>query len=474
MNQLQPLTIEHAYMTFLFPFAYQEKKKAELIQLLTHKGFTFFNIHNTELENHFYGDHIQISHEELDQFFYPFVEAKLFPETSSDEGFLRFSQPLELQGTFQVREEAFPFTLLSIDITLCPFEIGVVTLRVAMQEEARDLSDVLDFIHFFRVMHAKLEEEKGSTLTVGDYTFYSTEELILSYLLPYIKPYLQKNSKMEGYYGSLPYFEDERMLSSAFIVCEEGAPIEDEHLFRIGQIDSKKPTGEPFISSTNELYINNYVTEHVHDRWAPNIYTMTSAQAQMTISNLPFSNAQGGLKDFMSTRYYNILIHYFYKIMLLKLTFEHSEIRWGKDKVVVETLIQKISKFSSRYYFGEIAVRTEGRELSQFLQKAFRIPPLYKEIKATLNELYRVQEDLAKGKHSQLLFVLTVYTVISGIYGMNLVIMDWKGEVDWSLVANYSIFEWITLITALSGIAIAFILILSVSIRSIMNYFRRK
>lgn len=142
-------------------------------------------------------------------------------------------------------------------------------------------------------------------------------------------------------------------------------------MFRLGQVDGKKPDGNPFISSTNPHYIADYVKEHTHTRWAPNSYIVTSAQAQIAISNLSFKESKHSIEEFMGTHYYNLFIHYFYKMMLLKVSFEYSEISWSKDKLVVDELIELITKFSARYYFDEVVVRTEGKEISQALRKFF-------------------------------------------------------------------------------------------------------
>lgn len=471
LNELQPLDIQEAYMTFLFPFAYHNKAKGKITELIEHNGFTLFDLHKKELEDQFYGEDVRISHEELNQFFYPFLEDKLFSETTTENGLTRYSKALHLPGTFHIRQEQFAFTLLSLDITLCPFEIGIITLRVRMDETASELSNVLEFMHHFRVLQAKLEEEKGGSLTVDSTHFQSTEAFIFDKLISFIKPYLKINKKMTGYYGSLPFFEDERMFSTASLICENEVNILNEHLFRIGQLDGKTADGHEYISSSNEQYINNYVENHVHVQWAPSCYTVTSSHAQMSIMNASFYNRDKALAHFMSTNYYNILMHFFYKITLLKLSFEHSEIRWGKDRIVIENLIELITKFSSRYYFGEIVVRSEGRALSQFLRREFRIEGMFNELRATLNELYRVQADQAKDRQNQMLFMLTIYTVISGIYGMNLVIGDLKGNIDWSIIADYSFFEWITLVTTISGISIAIMITLWAGIRTIRNYF---
>ncbi len=159
---------------------------------------------------------------------------------------------------------------------------------------------------------------------------------------------------------------------------------------------------------------------------------------------------------------------------MLKLSFEHSEIEWEQDKVIVDELIEEIMKFSSQYYFDEVAVRSEGREISTMLRKQFRITAQYREIKETLNELYRILEDQADERLNDLLFILTIFTVISGIYGMNLVIEEWKGNIDWSQVADYSIFEWISFAVALFGIGLSFFLVGNLAYRTISRKIKKR
>ncbi len=175
----------------------------------------------------------------------------------------------------------------------------------------------------------------------------------------------------------------------------------------------------------------------------------------------------------MGTHYYNLFIHYFYKMMLLKVSYEYSEISWGKDKLVVNELIELITKFSARYYFEEVVVRTEGREISQMLRKYFRINEHYTETKATLDSLYRTQEDQSDNRSNKLLFILTVFTVISGIYGMNLVIEEWRDSNGLGSIWSYTIFEWVAFVTALSGIGLSLILVCITTIKSIRNQMRR-
>ncbi|MGE7094055.1 hypothetical protein ACQKII_21990 [Lysinibacillus sp. NPDC048646] len=57
---LAPLTIERAYMTFLFPFAYHMQCRDQLCIELTKENFSFFTLQNKSLEDDFYGESISI------------------------------------------------------------------------------------------------------------------------------------------------------------------------------------------------------------------------------------------------------------------------------------------------------------------------------------------------------------------------------------------------------------------------------
>lgn len=467
---LAPLMIKRAYMTFLFPFAYSTKNRQKIGEVLLKEGFTFFTLNNTALENAFYGD-TTIIHEELAQFFYPFLEDKLFPYDMNSPDFIRFSKAFYTQGSLHHLDSRIHYEIMSIDVTLCPFGNGIITVRTNITDTPHDISDILNFIHYFRVLEAKLREEKGAIHHFSFGHCSSTSELLFNYFIPYLQPFLQH--QQDNSYEGLPFFEDERMYASAYLIAEKEADILPEHLFRLGQVDGRTPAGKPFISSTNAQYIAQYVQDHAHTRWAPNSYIITSAQAQMTLTNLPFEKCTHSIQEFMGTHYYNLFIHYFYKMMLLKLSYEYSEIKWGKDKLVVNELIELITKFSARYYFEEVIVRTEGREISQMLRKLFRINEHYVETKATLDSLYRTQEDQSDNRSNNLLFILTVFTVVSGIYGMNLVIEGWKDSSDFESIWSYTLFEWLAFITALSGIGLSLVLVCFTGFKTVQNMIRR-
>lgn len=76
---------------------------------------------------------------------------------------------------------------------------------------------------------------------------------------------------------------------------------------------------------------------------------------------------------------------------------------------------------------------------------------------SSLNHLFTIQEQIADMQQNELLFFLTMSTVVSGAFGMNLIIEDWKDDLSLSMFDDYSFLEWfVFVITMLSIVAVVF------------------
>ncbi|MEK3935254.1 hypothetical protein MKY41_07995 [Sporosarcina sp. FSL W7-1349] len=452
------IDIIRSHLSFVLPLNYTLSQSKHFSETLQNNGYTYFNILEASKLNEMYGEGIAVSGKEFEQYFLPFIERKLFPPSLHEQGFHRFSKSIQKDFRFRINRRLQRFKVRSIDIILGPFGIAFLTLRIELNETT-SLSDVLDFTHHFRAVEPKVREERGAKVLLSNDEPISVHRFLFDQLCPFLQNLIPHDEKLQGYYGSLPYFDDERMYTSGFLFAREHENITQDQLFRMGQVNGRTPTGEPFLSATNPKYIQQMLQDSLHDRWAPHTYTVTTDHAFMKITNHRSDEMRQELSQFMGTHYYNLLLHYFYKIMLLRFVFEYSSIDWDKDDEYVKSLIKSITLFSSWYYSEEISTRTEGKEVSSMFRKAFNISNLFTEVTNTLNELYRNQENSNAGRMNILLFVLTVFTVISGIYGMNLVIDDWDDPFKWSKVTSYTFFEWISLITAISGIGLSAYLI---------------
>lgn len=454
---LPAVQIEKAYFTFIFPFNFKQLRREELMTKLESIDFTFFNLEDEAQQKLFYPSELTVSHQELAQFFYPFIEEKLFPKRHSKQGLFRFSKTFDLQGGLQTSKDSTQFHVNSLDVWFCPANIGMIAVRIELAE-AMEISDVIHFARYFRMLEPQVEAEKGAKIKAQDKIYDTFFELLKGELIPFFGKYLVEYEGVLQYGRDVPFFEDKRMYTTALLMTEQGE-IDDVNLFRLGQMDSYDKDGQPFMSTTNKQYIQKYIEEHVHNRWAPNAYTVITNQTYMHITNTRVAQKSRSVERFFSTDYYNIMIHYFYKIILLKLSYGHSEIEWEQEKFIVDELIKEIMNFSSHYYFDGVAVYSEGREISTMLRKQFRLAPQYKEIKETLNELYRIIDDHVSERRNKLLFILTIFTVISGIYGMNLVIKELSRGFTWALIHDYTFFEWIALIVILLGVGLSFYLV---------------
>lgn len=453
--------VHDSTMTFYFPFSYRQSKFKQLIEKVEQKGYSLFQLEpESKLTD------------ELEQFFYPFVQEKVLPNEVSEHALNRFVQTVHVAAVLQTRHRAISFTVERLDIVVCPFETGILSVVVTLQESL-PLNDVIDFMRDFRQLVPELEQKKYLTITVEDKTLYSTEQLLYEYLIPFLPSFFIQDDKKAGYIGSLPFFEDERMYTTCLLLSDEASDIEAREMYKLAHLDGRNKDGSNKISSFNDAYIEQYIDRHSYLRWAPHIYVTTTMQSQVALSNVDGELREDAKRYFLSTSYYNILVHYFYKIVLLKLSYEHSEIKWSTDKIIAESLSEKITLFSSKYYFQQIAIRSSGRDLSRYIRQQMRINELFVEVKQSVTELYRVLEEENQDRYNQLLFILTVYTVISGIIGMNLVIEDWEKPIDWGNL-NYSFFEWVAFITGVTGIWLSFMLIVGAAIRFIVNYVRKK
>ena len=117
-----------------------------------------------------------------------------------------------------------------------------------------------------------------------------------------------------------------------------------------------------------------------------------------------------------------------------------------------------ISEFSSNYYLPEINSSTSGKEITKIIQSVFENDKLFRDVNNTLSTLFQRQDKMEGKQINFLLQILTIYTVISGIYGMNLVIEDLGGNIDWSKFLSFSFFEWLVVFVTATGIILSFVM----------------
>ena len=450
--------IQTSQFQFMFPFMLKEHVNGRMEKHLLQNGFEFFQLKNFEQEDKFYGGNV-VSHRSLEKYFLPNIERILFPISMKEERALRrFTKVIDLSCELTSKFIQIPFKIPSFDIIICPFQIGIMNIRVDLPKGI-SLSDSLQFGSEFRMMEPLVDDDPHSKITNDHYVYHNVKDFIFEQLCKGIREYINEKNEISPYFGSLPYFMDERMYVIGYLNMEDDSHISSTDLFRIGHLSGYDSNKKPIVGAKNPEYIKRYYENNVYDRWADETFFVVSDYTFSCATNSKDENLHKMLANAMNgNHYYSILLYYYYKIVLMKLTHEQSTLQIDKDEDKIEGLIKDITEFSSGYYFPEVNSSTIGKEIFRMVKDVYHIDYLLDHVKTTLETLYQNHEKIVSKRDNYLLQILTIYTVISGIYGMNQVIQDWDKALKWDQILSYSFFEWIALIIGISGITIGTLL----------------
>ncbi|MDF2814240.1 MAG: hypothetical protein K0Q81_440 [Paenibacillus sp.] len=443
--------------TFIFPFSIKEQCHSALKEKLRQNGFEFFLLDKLDLEHAYYGDDYSVSHLRMERFYLPFTANILFPHEEDEECFQRFSKYMDYKCELRTTLFQIPFRIISVDVFLCPFQLGLITIRTEITSPTIDYSLALEFASRFRVLQDVNSKDNTTSIGCEDTEFEEVEQFIFRKLTPFIVPFLDQTGVEGAYFETLPFFVDERMYVQSVYRFEDESPIDTADLFRAAQLDGVNFNGQAYISSTNPNYIRDYCERHCYDRWSPNTIYIVNEHSFNCLTN-DSGEYQSLANQMYGSHYYGMLLNLFYKIVLLKLSNQYSRISLEKDKDAIEELIRSITTFSSKYFFNELISQSQGKELFNQIGRILGNQELYADVKQTLMDLFKYQDQFSSKRQGYLLLVLTIYSVIGAIYGMNQVIEDLKGNIDWSKLEDYSVFEWIALFVTFSGIIVGFVL----------------
>ncbi len=462
MDELSSEPLLHtALLQFIFPFSIKQGEAMALIHRLEKDGFTRFFLDQKDLEDAYYGDGYKVSHEKMERSYLPFAAHVLFPREKDKDSFRRFSRVNALECRLEMPQQAVNFQVLSTDVFICPFQLGFITVRVRLEEDNLPFSTALEFADRFRTLENVSITDECTTIHCGERTFKQTEDFVFRNLVDGLEPFLDASELNGAYFETLPFFVDERMLVQAFYGFEHQEDTEElsvELRYRASQLDGLDLQGKPFISASDPDYIAEYVNKHSYNRWGPDTYYITNEQTFCCLSRATPEIATHLANQMYGEYYYGLLLSIFHKIVLLKLANLHSRLSITRDYNEIEELIFLITKFSAKYYFLELISQSQGREIFIQLRKVYGNDALFGEVKQTLDDLFQYQNKFQAKRRDMLLMILTVFTVVSGIYGMNQVIEDLKNPIDWSKMLQYSPFEYLALFLTCSGILVSLIL----------------
>lgn len=451
--------VQQTTQQFLFPFLLKKGKVESFIDTLLNKDFTFFDIENESLENMFYGDE-KISHEALETYFMPNIEPILFPsDMETIKSLRRFSKKLDKGCRLSSTQLEMQFVIDSIDIFICPYHIGLLNIRVSFPEKELTNNDLLTFADLFRTLIPHNGYDEKIRIDYEGHSYDQVKKLIFEELLhsfsDYIDDYTPNNF---AYYGSLPFFKDERMFVVSYMNHNLEHPLSETDLYRIAELNGYDSDGSEYVGASSPEYIHSYYQNKVYDRWADHTYYLISDAHFSCITNEKGAVKRRLLCEMYGEYFYTLLLVFYYKLVLLKLSHEHSQIEIESDHAKIERLMLMISEFSSKYYLPELSSNSSGKEISEKMKSVFETEKLFHDVEKTLSNLFQRQEQLEGKKINFLLQILTIYTVISGIYGMNLVIDDLEGNIDWSKFIGFSFFEWLVVFVTATGIILSLVM----------------
>ncbi|MBB6674352.1 hypothetical protein [Cohnella nanjingensis] len=458
LNHLKDKPIREACYQMLFPFSLSADCHKKMRRTLMDEGFTPFRLDDMDQEKAYYGPNHRVSHRDMERYYLPFTNHVLFPHEHHPEGFQRMSKRLDIRAVLHMRHFEAPFDLYSVDVVLCPFDTGFITLRVGLVKASPTFTEAIAFAERLRVLQDAHAEDHDAWVAYEGETYEEVQDFIFKAIVPHTVQYLDRTPMDGAYFEKLPYLIDERMYVIAYYGLPEDAEITLTDRYRAARLDGMDEDGLPYISASHPPYIEQYCRDTGFDRWAPNTYYLTDESCFCCLTRLPGAQAARVANKMYGEYYYGLLLNLFHRIVLLKLSNAYSRVRLERTPEQTEVLIRAITTFSAKYDFLEVVSQSQGREIFVQIRRMYGNDELFDDVKMTLTDLYKYQENATSKRSSYLLTVLTIYTVISGIYGMNQVIDDLEGPIRWGNMNGYSPFQWLALIVIMSGLVVAFLL----------------
>jgi hypothetical protein len=466
--------VREALFQFVFPFSLEHRCQNQLREKLLQDGFLPFRLGDTELEDQFYGPGRRVSHRDMERYYLPFTNYVLFPADDNPEAFRRLSKSLGMEAALVSRHGRAPFVIHSLDMFLCPFDTGFLTLRTELVSTDVSFTEAIEFADRFRSLQDTNRLDRETFVEYKDKRYEEIDQFLFREIVPQVLPFLDKTPMEGSYFEELPFLMDERMFVIAFYRFPEDAEISMVDRYRAARIDGMDQTGKPVISSNHLPYIRNYCRTFGYDRWAPLTYFLTDESCFCCLTKEQSDGGELWASRMHGEYYYGLMLNLFHRIVLLKLANAYSHVQVERKAEHTVELIRDITTFSAKYNFVEVVAQTHGREIFNQLREVYGNEQLFNDVKQTLNDLYKYQENRSRRQSGYLLTILTIFTVVSGIYGMNQVIEDLKGNINWSVTAKYSVFQWIALIVTMSGLVVASTLVIRILWKWTSDFVRQK
>ncbi len=135
-----------------------------------------------------------------------------FLTQSIKKGLQRYSKDLNLTGHLTTNLISVPFNIHSIDVTLCPYELGFLTIRTEVETAPNiTLSEAIEFAARFRVLETKNDTNETICIECNGKKYSQVERFIFGYLFHGVTDFFEKKRLRSSYFQTFPFFEDQRM-----------------------------------------------------------------------------------------------------------------------------------------------------------------------------------------------------------------------------------------------------------------------
>ncbi|WP_160719095.1 hypothetical protein [Bacillus sp. USDA818B3_A] len=449
--------VTNAYFQFIFPFSIVAGSSEKLVNYIQELGFDRFHLNDSEKEEVYYGN-FRLNHEQLKNYFLPLTANILFPVTHIEKGFQRFSKNLNQDGELIVKDTSIHFKIHSIDLITCPFDLGFLTIRTEIENGS--LSNSIEFADCFRRQNAEI---LNFAIHVEGSTYYNFIKFIIHRYCPKLVSYLNNDEVL---------FLENNLYVQSFLSVDGVETVNPVDLYRFGTFCSYDQAQDISTDASNLDYISNVLRNYAYEPFAPATNYLFQQNGMVGITTLKKTDPH--MQRFYGFYYYAVLLNLFHKFVLLKIANGYSAIHLEQDQQKLSGLLYELNTFTSNYFYTVYPLTSEGQDIFTLLKKSLGIDRLYANCQDILFSLVKYEDTNVAKKDSMLLLVLTLYTVICGIFSMNLFTHDLQGNIPWHHFKTYNPFEYFAVFIVFSGMSVVAFLSIQGFLQSYQNRKNRK
>lgn len=450
--------VSAAIYQLLLPFPIQPGSEQKIISLLKENGFNAFHLQHmqntAECDGPFHGIHPY-----LKTGFSPLTNKILFPSNDYEKGFHMYTKALSLKGCIIKNKIKIPFKIYSIDIILCPFDIGILSIKTEITfPENLPLSVAIEFGSCFQIFSSR-NIPKQLKMECGGKIFVDMDTFLFTLLVPEgMKNFLHQIPENEPGTHESVYLGLEGIYVQSFLKFQKGETIDITDVYRTGNLCGLTDNGNPYITANNMDYIEQKIKGQSYERFAPNTFYYVDEDCFTCLTKEDGSGFDQLLSQFFTEHYLLLVINLFHRMVLLKCLEDYSRIKIKQDSQQIRKLLFSLNSFTSNYFYPVLPANSINKELFELFKKAFSINVLYNDSKEMIFSLFKDEENTVTRKDSFLLLILTMYTVVCGIFSMNLFTDDLKGKIKWHHLFHYNFFEYLAVCIVFSGMIVTMIL----------------